>query len=91
MKMYTLYDNKTFYISNLEINCTKKSNGLYTLSNSPIDSVKQLIEPIENFNRNLITGNFNANVPSTDNIEKNYANWNLHNSKEIQVSLFRFQ
>ena len=44
----------------------KQHIGPYTLSNSSFDIVKRLIEPIENYNRNLTTDNYYTSVPLAD-------------------------
>ena len=58
LKVFALVDCKTAYTVNLEPHVGKQSNGPYQLSNSPVDLVLRLIEPIAGTNRN-ITGDNN--------------------------------
>jgi len=56
VKIFALYDAKTFYCSNLEI-CGKQPPGPYDVRNTPTDIVKRLVSPIENSNQNVTTDN----------------------------------
>ena len=58
LKIYTLCDSKAFYAYNFRIYCELQSNGLYAVSNFPLDVVKSLITPIENSCRNVTTDNY---------------------------------
>ena len=66
VKIFALYDAKTFHTSNLEIYCGKQPDGPFATTNTPIDIVKRLVSPIENSNRNLTIDNWYTSVPLAD-------------------------
>ncbi|XP_071053651.1 piggyBac transposable element-derived protein 4-like [Onthophagus taurus] len=62
IKIFTMCDAKSFYTSNFEVYCGQQPNGIYKVSNSPIDIVKRLITPIENSGRNQTTDNWYSSL-----------------------------
>lgn len=58
MKMYAMADAKTFYCGNLEVYVGKQPAGPYSVSNSPEEVVKRLVEDIVSTNRNVTTDNW---------------------------------
>nr|XP_022907230.1 piggyBac transposable element-derived protein 4-like [Onthophagus taurus] len=62
IKIFAMCDAKSFYTSNFEVYCGQQPNGIYKVSNSPIDIVKRLITPIENSGRNLTTDNWYSSL-----------------------------
>lgn len=63
IKMFAMCDAKTFYTSNLEVYVGKQPEGPYKVSNSPLEIVKRLVNPIENSSRNLTTDSWYTSMP----------------------------
>ncbi|XP_023220256.1 piggyBac transposable element-derived protein 4-like [Centruroides sculpturatus] len=58
IKIYVLADARMYYTYNFEIYCGKQPEGPYSISNSPDQVVKRLINPITKSGRNLTVDNW---------------------------------
>lgn len=63
LKILATCDSKSYYTSNLEIYAGKQPDGPYQISNSPIDVVKRLVDPIKGSNRNVVMDNWFMSIP----------------------------
>ena len=58
VKVQALVDARSYYVLNLEVYAGKQPEGPYSVSNSPIDIVERLIQPISGSNRNVTFDNW---------------------------------
>ena len=72
IKVFCLVDSRMFYTSQMEIYAGKQPEGPYTLSNSPVDVVKRLIQPISHRGRNVTFDNWFTSVTLAEEILKEH-------------------
>lgn len=58
IKIFALVDSDVFYTLNLEMYCGEQPDGLFNVSNSPLDLVQRMIAPVSGSNRNLTIDNW---------------------------------
>lgn len=58
IKVQALVDARSYYVVNFEVYAGKQPEGPFRLSNSPIDVVERLIQPISGSNRNVTFDNW---------------------------------
>ncbi|XP_072395021.1 uncharacterized protein [Diabrotica undecimpunctata] len=58
VKVQALVDARSYYVLNLQVYAGKQPEGPYSVSNSPIDIVERLIQPISGSNRNVTFDNW---------------------------------
>ena len=63
LKIFVLYDAKSFYTGNLEVYCGKQPDGLYQLLNSSFDIVSRLVNCIKGSGCNITTDNWYTSYP----------------------------
>lgn len=71
VKIFALCDARTFYTSNLEVYCGKQPNGPFKKSNSSVDVVKRLAEPLYGTGRNITADNWFSSVSLADDLRSN--------------------
>lgn len=58
IKIQAMVDSRTFYVLNMEVYAGTQPDGVYQLSNKPVDIVQRLVAPISGSNRNITFGNW---------------------------------
>nr|CAI5860047.1 unnamed protein product [Callosobruchus analis] len=71
VKMFALVDAKTSYALNLEPYVGIQPEGPYRMSNSPLDIVCRLVEPVQGTNRNITGDNWFSSIPLAKNLLDN--------------------
>lgn len=65
LKVFILYEAKTFYVFNLEVYCVKHADGQYNQANTLNAIIHLLLEEVKGSNINLTCDNWYSNYPSS--------------------------
>lgn len=73
IKIWTLADSKTYYVSNMEVYVGKQPAGPYEQNNSAYEVVKRLVTPIVGSKRNITMDNWFTSYPLSLDLLRNYS------------------
>ncbi|KAJ8948964.1 hypothetical protein NQ318_022988 [Aromia moschata] len=72
LKIFALFDSKTYYTCNLEVYVGKQPSGPYEVSNSPGSVVERLSEHIRGTGRNITVDNWFTSIDLIERLKTNF-------------------